>query len=46
MVMTYISEHLWLVLAVATLVVAIVSWRISRAAVRSLRLFIRSLWPH
>lgn len=44
--MTFISEYLWLVSTAAILVVAIVGWRLSRAAIRSLRLFIRSLWPH
>ena len=44
--MTFISEHVWLVSAVVILVVALVGWRLSRAAIRSLRVFIRSLWPH
>jgi hypothetical protein len=44
--MAFVSEHLWLVSTLAVLAVAIVGWRVSRVAVRSLRVFIRSLWPH
>jgi hypothetical protein len=40
------SEHLLLVATLVVLAVAIVGWRFIHATVRSLRFFIRSLWPH
>lgn len=44
--MAFVSDHLWLVSTLAVLALAIVGWRVSQVAVRSLRVFIRSLWPH
>jgi len=40
------SEPLLLVAAFVVLAVAILGWRFFHVTVRSLRLFIRSLWPH
>ena len=44
--MDFASEHLLLLAILVVLAVAIVGWRFFHVTVRSLRLFIRSLWPH
>lgn len=44
--MVLVAEHPFLVAALVALVAVLVGWRLARAAIRRLRVFVRAFWPH